>query len=76
MTIGYNYGTIFLVIRKLVLCYKRRASMEITLENVSTIKYNTTSSFELLDYMYKDCNVYLDRKFALYKQVTNVRKTR
>jgi len=45
-------------------------------ENVSTIKYNTNSSFELLDYMYKDCNVYLDRKFALYKQVTNVRKTR
>lgn len=44
--------------------------------NVSTIKYNTNSSFELLDYMYKDCNTYLDRKFALYKQVVNVRKTR
>lgn len=45
-------------------------------ENVSVIKYNTNSSFELLDYMYSDSSIYLDRKFALYKQVNNVRKTR
>lgn len=45
-------------------------------QNVSVIRFNTNSSYKLLDCMYADCSIYLDRKFNLYKQVTNVRKTR
>lgn len=42
------------------------------------IKYNTNDAKKLLDYMYKDANVYLDRKYALYKRLVleNVRSTR
>lgn len=42
------------------------------------IKYNTNDAKLLLDYMYKDCAVYLDRKYALYQRlvVDNNRTTR
>lgn len=35
--------------------------------NVKTMKYCTKASFILLDYLYKDSTVYLDRKHSLYK---------
>jgi len=33
------------------------------------IKYNTNDSISLLNYLYKDCKVYLDRKYSLYNQI-------
>lgn len=33
------------------------------------LKYNTNDAKVLLQYMYEDCNVYLDRKYALYQRV-------
>jgi hypothetical protein len=45
--------------------------------NIKTIKYCTNASFTLLDYMYKDSSVYLDRKHSLYINLSNGnRKTR
>lgn len=46
--------------------------------NVSNIKYNTKSAKEFLNYIYKDCSIYLDRKMLLYKRlvVNNERCTR
>ena len=42
------------------------------------LKYNTNDAKTLLEFLYKDCNVYLDRKFALYLRliVDNTRKKR
>jgi intein/homing endonuclease len=40
------------------------------------IKYCTKSSFILLNYMYENSTIYLDRKFNMYKNVLNQRKTR
>lgn len=45
-------------------------------ENHSVIKYCTNKSLILLNYMYKDSNVYLDRKYNLYKKVLIDRKIR
>ncbi len=33
------------------------------------IKYNTNDSVKLLNYMYDDCTVFLDRKYALYERI-------
>lgn len=33
------------------------------------IKYNTNDSIKLLNYMYGDCSIYLDRKYALYERI-------
>ena len=33
------------------------------------IKYNTNDSVKLLNYMYSNCSVYLDRKYALYERI-------
>jgi len=33
------------------------------------IKYNTNDSISLLNYLYKDSKVYLDRKYSLYNQI-------
>lgn len=33
------------------------------------LKYNTNKAKILLDYMYKDCNIYLDRKYSLYNKL-------
>jgi hypothetical protein len=42
-----------------------------------TIKFCTNSSFKILDYMYKDAEVYLYRKYEKYKNIlTNGRKRR
>lgn len=43
-----------------------------------TVKYNTTASKILLEYLYKDCKYYLDRKKKLYDTivVSNIRTTR
>jgi hypothetical protein len=40
------------------------------------IKYCTNASFILLDYMYKDATIYLDRKYNMYKNILIQRKTR
>lgn len=40
------------------------------------IKYCTNASFILLDYMYKDSSIYLDRKYNMYKNILIQRKTR
>lgn len=45
--------------------------------NVKTIKYCTNASFALLDYMYKDSRIYLDRKYHLYDTLSKgIRKVR
>lgn len=45
--------------------------------NIKVIKYCTNDSFVFLDYMYKDCDNYLDRKYSLYKNLSNgIRLTR
>lgn len=46
--------------------------------NVSTIKYNTNAAKELLNYLYKDASIYLDRKYILYNTLilNNLRKIR
>lgn len=38
-------------------------------ENVSTLKYNTNSARDFLDYIYKNSSVYLDRKMLLYRRI-------
>lgn len=35
----------------------------------SQLKFNTNDSIVLLNWMYSDCNVYLDRKYAMYKRI-------
>jgi hypothetical protein len=42
------------------------------------LKYNTNDAIILLHYMYKDSNVYLDRKYALYQRIVvdNIREKR
>lgn len=42
------------------------------------LKYNTNDAITLLHYMYKDSNVYLDRKYALYQRIVvdNIREKR
>lgn len=47
-------------------------------ENKNQIKYNTNDAKTLLSWMYKDSNVYLDRKYLLYKRLVeeNIRTTR
>jgi hypothetical protein len=45
-------------------------------QHVSVIKYNTNSSKILLDYMYSDASIYLDRKYSLYLNISKKRKTR
>lgn len=58
--------------------YKRLA-LEGTIQrkqNHSVIKYCTKSSFLLLSYMYDSSTVYLERKYTLYNQIINQRKTR
>lgn len=42
------------------------------------LKYNTNDAKTLLTYMYEDSNVYLDRKYALYRRVIvdNIREKR
>lgn len=44
----------------------------------SQLKFNTNDSIALLTWMYKDCNVYLDRKYAKYVSIVaeHNRKTR
>lgn len=42
-----------------------------------TIKYCTNSSYKLLDYLYEDAAIYLDRKYEYYKRIkSNGVKTR
>ena len=33
------------------------------------IKYNTNDAIKVLNYMYKDTNIYLDRKYVLYQRI-------
>lgn len=42
------------------------------------LKYNTNDALVLLNYMYKDSTVYLDRKYALYQRIVvdNIREKR
>lgn len=42
------------------------------------LKYNTNDAKTLLEFMYEDCSIYLDRKFAMYQRlvVDNNRKKR
>lgn len=42
------------------------------------LKYNTNDAKTLLEFMYQDCSVYLDRKFALYQRliVADIREKR
>lgn len=42
------------------------------------LKYNTNDAKTLLEFMYQDCNVYLDRKFILYQRliVDDIREKR
>lgn len=42
------------------------------------LKYNTNDAIALLDYMYEDSEVYLDRKYALYRRIVvdNIRQKR
>jgi hypothetical protein len=45
--------------------------------NIKVIKYCTKDSFVFIEYMYKDCDNYLDRKYSLYKNLSNsIRLTR
>jgi len=46
--------------------------------NIHTLKYNTNNSFTLLSYLYSGSNIYLDRKYFLYKRLVeqNIRQTR
>jgi hypothetical protein len=46
--------------------------------SVKIIKYNTNASIRLLDYLYADSSIYLDRKYLLYREivVTGNRKIR
>lgn len=45
-------------------------------DKVSVIKYNTRKSIVLLDFLYRDSSIYLDRKYALYHNIVvkNLRK--
>ena len=40
------------------------------------IKYCTNASLILLDYMYENSSIYLDRKYHMYKNILVQRKTR